>query len=562
MRAILYNPYRTVGLLVGATTREQERQIKRLKQFIEAEQNPEDDFSFPTLGKLPRTIENVNDAASKLNLDGDKMNAALFWFYKGNDITDEPALDSLKEDDQQRSIDIWTKQISNGVVTQRNSSAFLNLSTLLLCKAINGSINNVNFLEQGVSLKLKFLESDFIKDFKALATDETYKTTKKELQLLFLNQLYSEIERDGGISFVSFLEIINKQQFSAKEVFLKGFAEKPIERIERKIQEIRKKQNENKEKAGDLGNELYNATKNDLTQVISVLGSSDINVISVSDKLATEILQCAVTLFNHFHETETEVGEVALELNKKAKSIALGGVLKDRINENASIFERYINDRPDREKQKLFGEDLKLISAELEKFQTLQDSVNNAVDFANYCKPYLNNIKLKLGIADELYVAISTTVARNVQGMIISSLNESMDKRNKFVEYQNNLRFTLKYVEYAEEYPLEKLKDVIESAWKATILLKSFDMDNVQRERYFKNKESLKQIYKQVFDGIVFISDTPIEKWLLWVGGILIFLLLVFAIGGSEAISGLFTIIFIIGIFLALGWLRSGGLRR
>jgi hypothetical protein len=52
MKVILNNPYRTVGLLVGATAREQERQVKRLKQFLEAEQDPQDDFSFPTLGNL------------------------------------------------------------------------------------------------------------------------------------------------------------------------------------------------------------------------------------------------------------------------------------------------------------------------------------------------------------------------------------------------------------------------------------------------------------------------------------------------------------------------------
>jgi hypothetical protein len=36
---------------------EQERQVKRLKQFIEAEQEPQDDFSFPTLGHIHRTLE-------------------------------------------------------------------------------------------------------------------------------------------------------------------------------------------------------------------------------------------------------------------------------------------------------------------------------------------------------------------------------------------------------------------------------------------------------------------------------------------------------------------------
>ena len=154
MKLILNNPYRTVGLLVGATAKEQDKQIRRLKQFIEAEQNPDEDFSFQTLGELHRTVEVVNDAASKLNLDSDKIDAALFWFFKGNSITDEPAFDALKDSDQERSIEIWTKLISKGEINQRNSSAFHNLSTLLLCNAINGSTINSKLLEQGISFNL------------------------------------------------------------------------------------------------------------------------------------------------------------------------------------------------------------------------------------------------------------------------------------------------------------------------------------------------------------------------------------------------------------------------
>ena len=57
MNLINNNPYRTVGLLVGATAREQARQIQRLNQFIDAEQELEDDFSFPALGKINRTLK-------------------------------------------------------------------------------------------------------------------------------------------------------------------------------------------------------------------------------------------------------------------------------------------------------------------------------------------------------------------------------------------------------------------------------------------------------------------------------------------------------------------------
>lgn len=168
MQAIRNNPYRITGLLVGATAREQARQIKRLRSFLQAEQMPEDDFSFPVLGNLHRTMESVSESVSYLNLDRDKMHAALFWFYMGNAISDEPAFDSLKEGDPDNSLTLWRKLTSKGAVTQRNSSAFQNLSTLLLCNAFNSSTVNRKLLEQGIALKLKFLESDFVSEFSQL----------------------------------------------------------------------------------------------------------------------------------------------------------------------------------------------------------------------------------------------------------------------------------------------------------------------------------------------------------------------------------------------------------
>jgi hypothetical protein len=85
MKSIIDNPYRVLGILVSATAKEKERQIRRLKQYLEAEQEPpHGDFSFPILGVMNRTLESITDAAAKLNLDSDKMNAALFWFYRRN----------------------------------------------------------------------------------------------------------------------------------------------------------------------------------------------------------------------------------------------------------------------------------------------------------------------------------------------------------------------------------------------------------------------------------------------------------------------------------------------
>jgi hypothetical protein len=109
MNLIKNNPYRTVGLLVGVTAKEKSKQISRLKKYIEAEQDPQDDFSFPALGEFHRTLESVEEAASKLNLDNDKINAALFWFWNGNPITDEAAFEALKSGDIEAAYEIWDK---------------------------------------------------------------------------------------------------------------------------------------------------------------------------------------------------------------------------------------------------------------------------------------------------------------------------------------------------------------------------------------------------------------------------------------------------------------------
>ena len=573
MNLVLNNPYRVIGVLVGASATQQNRHTKRIPKFIEAgEEVPEEftEFSFPSLGEINLSIQSVFEATSKLSLGKDKMSSALFWFYKGNPITDEPAFDAIKEADLDKVINIWTKLTSNGEVSQRNASAYSNLGTLYLSGILEGTNTNEVLLEQGISLKLKFLESDFIQDFKALATDETFKTTKKDLQLIFLNQVQSEVDKNGGVTSQKFLEILNKQTFSAKNDFLKGFVQKPIEQIEKKIEITKKKVKENPQKAGEFGNELYDSTTESLEQVKSLLGISDIKFISISDKLANEILQCGINLFNHFHETESEVGEISLDLNHKAKSIAQGSIVKERISESIPIVEKYISRRPEREKQNIVREELSFITNQLDTLEQSNSTISDALKFANLCKNPLDKMKLKLGVSDDLYISMCTAVASNAQGIIVSVVNDAMDKRNKYVKYINfkNDPFSIMVSDNfsnslndeppsVPEYSLEKMQKVIAEAWSATIALGSLEMSFKQKELYIKNKASLKGLYKQINTKIVFLNDIPLQKWLLIVVGIIVFLLLVAAIWGEDGLSTIFGIAAVIGVIILLGWLQS-----
>jgi hypothetical protein len=486
MNIIQRNPYRIIGLLVGATAAEQRRQMTRLQRFLEADQEPENDFSFPTLGQIHRTIESVNEAASKLNLDSDKMSSALFWFYKGNPITDEPALDAIKEADLDQVLSIWTKLTSNGEVSQRNASAYSNLGTLFLSGILEGTNSNEALLEQGISLKLKFLESDFIKDFKALATDETYKTTKKELQLLFLNQLQSEIEKSGRITSNKFLDIITKQEFSAKEDFLKGFVQKPIEQIEKKVEEAKTKRKANKANAVNIGKALFEQTSENLKQLKSILGTSNLKFSSISDKVSDEILQCGIDYFSHYRDSSTDPGSASMDLFRKAKTLAVGNIAKQRCQENSENLREWIDDKPEREKQARILVDLERLKNLIDEYEGRSKTVSNAKQLLASARHYLSNVKSILGSAEELYLGLSSRIASDAQGMCVSEINKLQERFSN--TYDNATKLTA----------ILLLKQRVDEAWEVTTTIGLMDLRQDFRTRYSQNRTSLSNLKTQL----------------------------------------------------------------
>jgi len=338
MNIIENNPYRTVGLLVGASAAQQNRHITRIPLYIDSgDAIPEEftTYSFPTLGEINLTSQNVSDASLKLDHYSDKMNAALFWFYNGNPITDDPAFEALKDGDTDTAIGIWRKLAydseddSYNEITKRNSSAFHNLSTLYL--------QEYGIDEDTLNLKLLFLESDFSNELKNKATDENFKISKKELQLLFLNTLTEEKDFETS----ELIESISNIEFSAKEDFLKSFVQKPFEQIEKTIGESNNKRKINKANSINIGKALFEQTSDNLNQLKAILGTTNVRYSSIADKVANEILQCSIDFFNHHQENESDLDyfDQAWKLAKLTESIALGKLTKDRIIDSLNTLE-------------------------------------------------------------------------------------------------------------------------------------------------------------------------------------------------------------------------------
>ena len=525
MDIIKNNPYRIIGILVGTSRKEEHSKTKKLKMYIGAQQEVPEDFSFPIIGSLNRNTENVEDAISKLNLNNDRVNASLFWFYNGNAITDEPVFDSLKAS-KEEAVDVWTKLATADEVTKRNASAFQNLSTFHLNSAFKkGTISKKN-LEKGITLKLKFLESVFIDDFIKLSSDETYKLSKEAIQIQFLTQVYNEIEKVDNNLVDWYLECVAKISFTAKQNYLNDFVSKPIEGVKNLIEENKIVRKQSPSKAYVLGNSLYTTGSEKIMTISNILGNSNFQFTSISDKLSDEILQCGIVYFKKFRDTNTDPSAKAMDLFKKAKKLAVGSIAIQRCQENTENLQEWIDEKPGRDKHNRISADLKALIEIFDRFDNKAETIENARILINLCKPYLNNIKNTLGASDEMYLKLSTRVASQAQSYIIEEVNNAQD----------NFEYKIAVDRYGT---LNKIKTALRAGWEVTNLIGTLDMEyDYKTGRFSQNKNALKNLCNQLDINTTGTTSSPIStprptppstppndiNWSGWIIGIIIFI--------------------------------------
>jgi hypothetical protein len=488
MELVLNNPYRIIGILVGTSAKDEHTKIKKLKMYIDAGQEVPEDFSFPVIGPLNRSIEAVDDAISKLTLNNDRVNASLFWFYNGNGITDETVFDALKVSIEQASENnkVWIKLTAAEEVTKRNASAFQNLSTLYLNSAFEKGKITKKHLEEGITLKLKFLDSDYINDFIKLSSDATYKVSKEALQIQFLTQVYNEIEKVDKNLVDWYLDSISKNTFLAKQNYLNDFVSKPIEVVKKLIEDNKTQRKQSPSKAYVLGNSLYTTGSEKIITIQNILGKSNIQFTSISDKLSDEILQCGIVYFKKFRDTDTDPSAKAMDLFKKAKKLAVGSIAIQRCQENTENLQEWIDEKPERDKHNRISADLTALIEIFDRFEKNAETIGNARILINLSKPLLNNIKNILGATDEMYLKLSTRVASQAQSYIIEEVNNAQD----------NFEYKIAVDRYGT---LNKIKTALRAGWEVTNLIGTLDMEyDYKTGRFNQNKNALKNLCNQL----------------------------------------------------------------
>ncbi|MCF0186536.1 MAG: hypothetical protein HUJ98_08635, partial [Bacteroidaceae bacterium] len=230
------------------------------------------------------------------------------------------------------------------------------------------------------------------------------------------------------------------------------------------------------------GSKLMNDTKAALAELRQHLSSSDLQYQMIADKVGLEILQCGIDYYND--SEEHDAAQKAMKLQSFAQSIVVGQMAKDRCKENVDILKKIIAELPPSE---VFAED-RAIKEELRKFCDLPDKISHSVTLLNKTKPHLQSIKTKLGASNSYYLKISTQVVGNALHNIIEEVNS----------VQNDPTFQMSMI-LDKRAALSSLQTVLRSAWNATIIMDSFDMEtDFKANRYNANRRTLSKMCNDV----------------------------------------------------------------
>lgn len=493
MELIRQNPYHVIGVLAGANQKTIAKQKSKINAFQKVGKSIEFDTDLDFTGKPDRSNGAVEKAFADIEINQNKVFNALFWFANHNHL-DDTALNYLQSGDLEKPEDIWQKTTNGKEISSKNFTAFSNLGTLKLEIAFaDGSMEDTENLIEGIRLKTELLTSDNFSDFCRLVADETYTVDQDTELKTFINAILEELNKQKVLDAKGIHSLIGSIHPRLKSIVSEKLTGAPLHNIERRTEQTKKKRNENPEDGLELARNLYRETKSDLTTLSELLGKSDLKYRMTADKLAKEILQCGVDYFKEYQDDEElhngDLGEDVIELFRIADPIAVGTQTKERISENIEGVLEWIDNAEERRKEKRIEEELKYVTDKLERFKRLPDTIENADDLVTSCKPKLQNIKSVLGANDDFYIQISSAVVNNVQGMLVTVINNAQQ-------------------DPSVRYELEGLKSKVMYAIKVSDKLETLDMDSELKVQYNKNKHTLRTIFAKINSARSSISQS------------------------------------------------------
>lgn len=465
MKQVKQNPYRLLGIYANATTKERLANQSRLQAFLKVGKS----VSFPLdltsyLGEVERSEAVIATASANLTLPQDQIRYAQFWFVRETPI-DTIAFNHLESGDLVKAVEIWE---------QRKTPS--SLQNLIIC----------NLIREEYAEALSYAERlygnrEAVSHFVALIVGDEVGIESDHIGFDLLDALCEELGGSRLLPLVS---------SPAWQEHLKEHTVAPlISAIQEAVEVAQKERKANNSRGASAGNTLYKKSKSPLAKLKELLSTSDTQYQLIADKLGLEILQCSIDYYNDADD-DIETARETARLAKYASSIVVGKLAKDRCLENLQIIEKNIESLPPEE----VAEEAKAIMGYLQEFNSQPSKINVAVTLLGSTRPHFQAIKKKLGATNKFYLKLSTRVVNSALQDIIEEVNSEQEKLEMFIE-----KYQVELLPVLGSDILESCKNTLTRAWRATLLMDSFDMEEeFKREKYSPNRSTLKDICQQL----------------------------------------------------------------
>jgi hypothetical protein len=389
MQMIAKNPYRVLGLPITASDKDIAKRTSDLSIYAEMGKSKKFDHDLTGILTLKRTTENIENATRQLEQPDDKLLHSLFWFSFDNE---DQYLKDLKEDNLIETM----HSIPKDDVLALHNKALL----ALLVK------NDKEIIAEGMRYFEELLNHEDLHKFITQVLGESY-TKHVDIDDLFIESFLNEIKNTYSTK-----EIITLfQNTSRKEYVVKKLSQPYIYKLEEEIELTRSKIDNTPEDAYKSGKKLLRASHDIVRKLEEILDENHMGLISLKNKLAEQILGCSIAYFNKNYNSENDdIGNNSIELAEYARSLAQNNMLKDRIYDNLTNMEKWLAEKPKREKENKIRKENKEIMKLLDNSMR-DNSITSASNLLSHANELLVDIRNKLGYDDELYIEISSVVA-------------------------------------------------------------------------------------------------------------------------------------------------------
>ena len=495
MKAVWENPYRVLGVYSNSSERDKQKNRSMINAYLGAGKSIQFSVDFPFLHMLDRTNEMIDNAIDCLQTNHDKLINSLFWFSSMNHI-DVSAFDYLHDGNTEKACEIWGKITFKQDISGNYLSAYNNLSTLKLYLALNKYPIDISSIVLSINLVEKMILSDYLVDFVAAITDNTYepdaRITLNEYFVIIAETLYSFDQDNQEIELIDDL----LEHKTLPPTFKTIIAQKDIDYILGLIETSKQERNAGVWQLISQAEVLSSDSLPRIARIENILGVDNAQYVSISDKVGLEILQCGIDyLYECEDDTSIDPVDDCRRILDIAKNVVKGKLAKQRVEHNAEEIKEWVTDRQRNLKIEPVQEYYDEIQERLEIFESGESGFDSINKMIKNSLPFLLCIRDILGAKDDLYLELSSLVANQAFDSTIDILNPLIKAVNQ--QYERYSKSTnsraASMLHYLENQEL--ISNLNSAKWRSKGVIESLlnlDLDKKTQTRLKINLEKIK----------------------------------------------------------------------